>query len=292
MTSRLIDEYLGSRTYYAITVDGDIDNPDQRIQEEMSPVIDAVTRVPSNLLNALMNIGVQVAILATIAMPMLVATLLYCALNAVVTYLINKPTIKQHWTRRWAEADLRFGLLHVRDHAETDRLLPGRKGRARAPDRQARVRHCDAMGHRPLPNQNGTGDQSNQSGVDATACPVRGAALLQRQDRVRLDRRGNDGCHAYQRVDRRVHPVHPRCSRDQCLTSFAWRRSGRSSRCCRPTSMLSISDISAARSRGESIGFSNVTLMTPGGERTLLQRSQRLTLRRAAAAHRRADGDR
>jgi putative ATP-binding cassette transporter len=128
MTTRLVDEYLGERTYYSITLDGDIDNPDQRIQEEMKPVIDAVTRLPNNLLNAVMNIAVQVGILAFIAMPMLFATLAYCTINAVVTYFINKPTIRQNWDSTVAEADLRFGLLHVRDHAETIAFYRGENG--------------------------------------------------------------------------------------------------------------------------------------------------------------------
>ena len=136
MTSRLVDEYLGWRTYYAITLDGDIDNPDQRIQEEMNPVIDAAMSVPQSLLNSTLNVGVQVAILATIAMPMLIATLVYCALNAVVTYVIYKPTIKQNWDSTVAEADLRFGLLHVRDHAETIAFYRGENGeRAHLVDR-------------------------------------------------------------------------------------------------------------------------------------------------------------
>jgi putative ATP-binding cassette transporter len=128
MTGRLIDEYLGWRTYYAITLDGDIDNPDQRIQEEMKPVINAMTSLPTNLLNAMMNIAVQVTILAAIAFPMLIATLAYCAVNAVVTYFINKPTIRQNWNSTVAEADLRFGLLHVRDHAETIAFYRGENG--------------------------------------------------------------------------------------------------------------------------------------------------------------------
>ena len=128
MTTRLMDEYLGSRTYYAITLDGDIDNPDQRIQEEMRPIIDAVTRMPNNVLNSLTNIGVQVAILASIAVEMLYATLAYCVLHAVVTYFLYKPTIKQNWDATVAEADLRFGLLHVRDHAETIAFYRGEKG--------------------------------------------------------------------------------------------------------------------------------------------------------------------
>lgn len=128
MTAHLIDEYLGSRTYYAITLDGDIDNPDQRIQQEIAPIILMVSQLPTSLLHSTLNIGVQVAILAGISVPMLIATFCYCVVNGFVTYFINKPLIKMNWDATVADADMRSGLLHVRDHAETIAFYRGENG--------------------------------------------------------------------------------------------------------------------------------------------------------------------
>src|SRR5262249_10258729 len=51
-----------------------------------------------------------------------------------------RPTIKQNWDSTVAEADLRFGLLHVRDHAETIAFYRGENGeRVHLLDRVARA---------------------------------------------------------------------------------------------------------------------------------------------------------
>jgi putative ATP-binding cassette transporter len=119
LTSHLIDNYLDQRTYYEIQQSQSLDNPDQRIQEEVAPFCRAVTDVPRQLLNSTVDIGIQVTILASISRGMLCATLIYVVYQIVISYLIYKPTIRQQWESTVAEADLRYGLLHVRDNAET-----------------------------------------------------------------------------------------------------------------------------------------------------------------------------
>jgi putative ATP-binding cassette transporter len=135
-TTQLVDDYLGARTYYVISRDGDIDNPDQRIQEEIKPVIEMLTQIPLAVIQSSQIIVIQAAILASLSLTMLFATIGFCVLNAVVTYFVNKPTIKQNWESTIAEADFRFGLLHVRDHAEIIAFYRGEKGeRAHLTDR-------------------------------------------------------------------------------------------------------------------------------------------------------------
>lgn len=119
LTLYLVDRYLEHRTYYEITVDGEIDNPDQRIQEHVDPFVKAVSGLPQQLLGASFDILVQIVILMAISRTMLVATFVYAVFQTVLTLYLYKPTIRQNWNSTVAEADLRYGLLHVRDHAET-----------------------------------------------------------------------------------------------------------------------------------------------------------------------------
>lgn len=119
LSIHLIDRYLQHRTYYEITVDQDIDNPDQRIQEQVPPFCAAMSDLPQKLVTSTAGIGVQFFILMSISKAMLIATFAYVALTTALTYFVYRPTIRQNWDSTVAEADFRYGLLHVRDNAET-----------------------------------------------------------------------------------------------------------------------------------------------------------------------------
>ena len=119
LTTYLMDEYLEHRTYYEITVDQDIDNPDQRIQEQVMPLCEALSNLPQQLFSTLTTMGVQIGILMSISPGMFYASVVYSVLQTIATLYVYKPTIKQNWDITVAEADFRHGLLHVRDNAET-----------------------------------------------------------------------------------------------------------------------------------------------------------------------------
>ena len=63
--------------------------------------------------------GVQIGILMTISPGMFYASVVYSIFQTVVTLYVYRPTIRQNWDITVAEADFRYGLLHVRDNAET-----------------------------------------------------------------------------------------------------------------------------------------------------------------------------
>ncbi|MET3415107.1 ATP-binding cassette domain-containing protein [Methylobacterium sp. 1030] len=119
LTARLIDRYMARRTYYDIHAAQTIDNPDQRIQEQVAPFCLSVVDFPRQLFGAGFDVMVQIAILSQISAGLLVATLTYVATQFVLKYFLYRPTIRQQWDSTVAEADLRYGLLHVRDNAET-----------------------------------------------------------------------------------------------------------------------------------------------------------------------------
>ncbi|GAA0555073.1 putative ATP-binding cassette transporter [Rhizomicrobium palustre] len=119
LSTELIDRYLRNKTYYQINIDRDLDNPDQRIQESVFPFCDAMTQVPQRVMTAGIDIMVQVVILMAISPAMFVATLVFTAVQAVLTLVVYKPLIRLQWNSTISEADFRYGLLHVRDNAET-----------------------------------------------------------------------------------------------------------------------------------------------------------------------------
>lgn len=119
MTRHLLHAYMQNRTYYEIEKDGFIDNPDQRLQEEVPSVCQTVIGIPQFILSSLMTIAVQASIIVQVSPGMFWAVLIYAGLNTLVSMWLYNPTIKQNWDLTVANARMRSKLMHLRDNAET-----------------------------------------------------------------------------------------------------------------------------------------------------------------------------
>lgn len=119
LTRYLIDRYLEKRTYYDITLMEDLDNPDQRIQEQVAPFVQMISAFPRSILQNLIMVFVGGIIIAQITPGLFIFVAAYAVVNTVGTFLLYVPTVKQQFEIAVSEADLRYGLLHVRENAET-----------------------------------------------------------------------------------------------------------------------------------------------------------------------------
>ncbi|MEE3664229.1 ATP-binding cassette domain-containing protein [Brenneria sp. g21c3] len=127
LTEHLVNDYLDKRTYYEIQKDEFIDNPDQRIQEEVAPFCATLVGIPQFLLGSLMTVSIQANILTHVSASMFWAVVIYAAVNTLVTLWLYQPTIKQNWDKTVANARLRSALMHLRDNAETIAFYRGER---------------------------------------------------------------------------------------------------------------------------------------------------------------------
>lgn len=125
LTTYMVDLYLQRRTYFEINQNNSIDNPDQRIQEEIGPFCMLLSMLPRQLVGSTLDMGVQAIILMTISPQLFWAVVAFAVIKTALMIWLYKPTIRQSYEITVAEADLRYGLLHVRDHAETVALYHG-----------------------------------------------------------------------------------------------------------------------------------------------------------------------
>ncbi|WP_174430627.1 ABC transporter ATP-binding protein/permease [Burkholderia metallica] len=125
LTRDLVRRYLDGRVYFRIEQDGDVDNVDQRIQQESGPFCEMATMLPWVMLYAVSGLTVQGWILKSIAPMLFYGVLVYGIATAVITWWMYRPYIRLNFESTVAEADLRFGILHVRNYAETIALYRG-----------------------------------------------------------------------------------------------------------------------------------------------------------------------
>src|SRR3954468_10395659 len=125
LTTTLTDQYLARRTYYDILTTESVDNPDQRIQMEALPFCQMFALMPRFLLGAVMDMTLQVGLLYSLSPTLFGVTVVFIVVRFLVTLFIYTPTIRLNYNLTLKEADLRFGLLQVREHGESVALYRG-----------------------------------------------------------------------------------------------------------------------------------------------------------------------
>ncbi|WP_332846292.1 ABC transporter ATP-binding protein/permease [Pseudomonas lactucae] len=118
LTDWLVARYLSNRTYYDIALREDLDNPDQRIQADVAPFVRGISQIPQDIVSQLFSLITGGIIIASINPTMMVYVVIYATLSTIVMLVLYTPMIRLSFAHTVAEADLRYGILHVRDHAE------------------------------------------------------------------------------------------------------------------------------------------------------------------------------
>ncbi|QEY75583.1 ABC transporter ATP-binding protein/permease [Pseudomonas denitrificans (nom. rej.)] len=136
LTEKHFAAWLGDKNYYRLEQRGHTDNPDQRLSEDLNSFTDTTLTLGLGLIRNIVSLvsfsvilwGVSGSIeLFGISIPgyMFWAALLYAAVGSWLTHLIARRLIGLNNRQQRYEADLRFGLVRVRENAESIALYNG-----------------------------------------------------------------------------------------------------------------------------------------------------------------------
>lgn len=120
LTHRFLDGYLGGRRYYDLNAQGVIDNPDQRISEDINTFTGRSTHFLLIFLGAFMQLVAFSAVLWSISKLLVAFLAVYALVGTVVAlYVFGAPLIRLNFWQLRREADFRFGLMRLRENAES-----------------------------------------------------------------------------------------------------------------------------------------------------------------------------
>lgn len=136
LTERFSRDYLAARTYYRIERDRSIDNPDERIGEDVRQFVEFPITIYVGLIQTLSKLGVFGFVLWSYGPQLVAACATWALIGSVVTLAFNKPMMGLTFQARKLEGNLRFGLVHVRTHAESIALHDGELVEQRELDRR------------------------------------------------------------------------------------------------------------------------------------------------------------
>jgi putative ATP-binding cassette transporter len=132
LTYDFLNAYFKRRAFYQLTFDQQIDNPDQRISEDVNNFTQRSLKFLVEIVGAVLQLVAFSGILWSISKTLVWFLVLYAALGSLVTFgVFGKPLIGLNFQQLRKEADFRFGLIRVRENAEAIAFYRGEASEAR-----------------------------------------------------------------------------------------------------------------------------------------------------------------
>jgi putative ATP-binding cassette transporter len=119
MAKHLIKRYFNNRAYYRLRGSASIDNPDQRISEDVRNFTVSSLSFFLIVLNATVTVVVFVGVLWAISETLVGVLVLYALVGTGLSILIGRRLVGLNYSQYQKEADFRYSLVRVRDNAES-----------------------------------------------------------------------------------------------------------------------------------------------------------------------------
>jgi vitamin B12/bleomycin/antimicrobial peptide transport system ATP-binding/permease protein len=127
LTNYFLDRYFQNRAFYHLNyADANIDNPDQRITEDVKSFTQESLTLLLAVVDSLLAIGAFASVLWGISQPLIAFLVIYAAIGTLTTVgVFGKPLTRLNFDQLKKEANFRFGLVRVRENAEAIAFYQG-----------------------------------------------------------------------------------------------------------------------------------------------------------------------
>lgn len=141
LTAQLTSGWLEGGRHYQLNFVGEgVENPDQRIAENIRGATEMAVEFAIGIVNALLTLLSFIGILWSlsgilrftiadfdVAIPgyMVGAAIFYAAVGSALTYWVGRPIVPANVRQNAAEADFRFALMRLRENSESIALIGG-----------------------------------------------------------------------------------------------------------------------------------------------------------------------
>ncbi|MEQ9358430.1 ABC transporter ATP-binding protein/permease [Coleofasciculus chthonoplastes] len=127
LTHRFVDNYFRHRAYYNLHIGTtEIDNPDQRIAEDVRSFTQESLTFLLVLVESVLSVIAFSSVLWGISKPLVFFLVLYALIGTLVTTMVfGKPLVRLNFEQLKREANLRFSLVRIRENAEAIAFYQG-----------------------------------------------------------------------------------------------------------------------------------------------------------------------
>lgn len=119
LSIHFLGKYLSNRAYYSMLSYKGVDNPDQRIEEDIRSFSVQCVSFSLIIFNSFIALIAFFGILWTIDPWLPIAAIAYAGIGSLITYLLGKPLIHLNMLQLMKEANYRYKLINLRENAES-----------------------------------------------------------------------------------------------------------------------------------------------------------------------------
>lgn len=119
MTDNMLGDYMADKTFYNVQTGAIVDNPDQRLTSDINNFTSSSLSLAFTFMTSLVDLVSFSGILFSIYPPLFAALVAYAVGGTVVSFAVGKKLVGLNFRQEAREADLRYGLVRVRENAES-----------------------------------------------------------------------------------------------------------------------------------------------------------------------------
>ena len=130
LTENFLSRYFQNRCYYLLDSNSnisEIDNPDQRISEDIKYFTSVTLDFLIDTLYAILTVVSFSAILWSISKTLTLGLIIYVFIGTWIAVLTGKRMIRIYYDQLRLEADFRYSMVHVRDNSESIAFYRGER---------------------------------------------------------------------------------------------------------------------------------------------------------------------
>ncbi len=127
MAQHLVKRYFNNRAYFRLRGSESVDNPDQRISEDVRNFTTSSLSFLLILLNSLVTLVAFIGVLWVISGKLVAVMVVYAFAGTAISIMIGRRLVRLHYYQYEKEANFRYGLVRVRDNAESIAFYRGEK---------------------------------------------------------------------------------------------------------------------------------------------------------------------
>ncbi|MDZ8034048.1 MAG: ATP-binding cassette domain-containing protein [Nostoc sp. DedQUE08] len=125
LNQQILEKYFSDRAYYKINFSSDIDNPDQRLSQEIEPIARTALNFSATLFEKILEMTTFLIILWSISQFAVAFLLTYTIIGNLIAVYLSQELDKITQEELESKADYTYSLTHVRNHAESIAFFRG-----------------------------------------------------------------------------------------------------------------------------------------------------------------------